>query len=99
MDFHSADHAQAVARIAETTGNAVRRHAMGTDVSPLLGRPRADQQGATLTGGEIVQAFREGLERGETEGTTIPHEASPAAAFSKGCRRARPNESPETPSM
>lgn len=58
------------------------------------------QQAATLTGGEIFQAFRDGRQRAETE-------ESPAAAFSKGRRRARSTgptgesmrreESPETP--
>lgn len=57
-----------------------------------------DQQAAPLTVGEIFQAFKEGLERGKTEGTTIPRKKSPAAAFSAGRRIARREESPETPS-
>lgn len=99
MPYHSAEHAEAMASIEEAAGTTVRRGAMGTDVSPLPGRPRADQQDPALTGGELLEAFRAGWQLAETEGTTIPQEASPAAAFSKGRRLARPDESPETPGM
>jgi len=91
MRYHSAEHAQAMARLAE---------AVGTDMGSLPSRPRPAQQAAPLTGGEIFQAFRDGRQRAETE-------ESPAATFSKGRRRARSTgptgesmrreESPETP--